>query len=49
MEELTQKFTCAGRSNCVLSGERLDKYVILPAIEKRINEIIELYGDIAKS
>lgn len=43
MEELTQKFTCAGRSNCVLSGERLGKYTALDPIMNIIERILIQY------
>lgn len=43
MEELTQKFTCAGRSNCVLSGEKLEGYIKLEPIKDRIVHIMQKY------
>lgn len=43
MEELTQKFTCAGRSNCVLSGERLNQYIKLEPINSRITNVMQQY------
>lgn len=43
MEELTQKFTCAGRSNCVLNGDRLAQYVQIKSIWEKIEKILELY------
>jgi len=43
MEELTQKFVCAGRSNCMLSSYKLDKYMVLQPIGEKIKEIMELY------
>lgn len=43
MEELIQKFTCAGRSNCMLSSEKLSKYIVLKPIQERIKEIMILY------
>jgi dTDP-4-dehydrorhamnose reductase len=43
MEELVQKFTCAGRSNCTLSSENLEKYILLDPIDKRIKEIMNIY------
>lgn len=43
MEELTQKFVCAGRSNCILSSEKLEKYIVLDSIDKKIKEIMHLY------
>ncbi len=43
MEELTQKFTCAGRSNCVLTAGMLEKYIVLKPIDTRIKDILTNY------
>jgi hypothetical protein len=43
MEELLEKYTCAGRSNCILSTEKLDQFIALPHISSRIEEILILY------
>lgn len=45
MEELIQKYTCAGRSNCMLSENKLAKYMTLKPIDIRIKEIMYLYKD----
>lgn len=43
MEELTKKFTCAGRSNCILSTDKLDQYITLKNIDERIHEVMHTY------
>lgn len=43
MEELTQKFVCAGRSNCMLSSEKLDKYIKLKPIQERMQSVMNTY------
>jgi dTDP-4-dehydrorhamnose reductase len=44
MEELA-KFTKAGRSNCVLNTEKLEKKIALPPLKKRIKEILQNYKE----
>ena len=43
MEELTQKFVCAGRSNCMLSSNKLDQYIKLTPIDIIIPEVLYYY------
>jgi len=43
MQELLQKFTCTGRSNCILNSDKLEQYIELPRIEDRIDEILKKY------
>ena len=43
MEELTQKFVCAGRSNCMLSSDKLNAYIELEPIQERIKKTMETY------
>lgn len=43
MDELLQKYTCAWRSNCMLSTKKLDTHIALPDINSRIDEILAIY------
>ena len=43
IEKLTQKFVCAGRSNCVITSDKLDAYIALKPIQERIKDIMILY------
>ncbi len=45
MEELRQNFTLSGRSNCVLNGDKLARYITLKPIEERIREVMLLYKE----
>ena len=45
MEELTQKYTCAGRSNCMLSSDKLEHYIHLKPIGERMPDIMHTYKD----
>lgn len=43
MEELIQKHTTTGRSNCLLNSDKLAQYITLKPIEERIQEVMILY------
>lgn len=43
-EELTQKFTCAWRSNCFLNTDKLLQYYPMPPIQTRIKDIVKIYA-----
>lgn len=43
MEELLQKYTAAGRSNCMLNGHKLGQYITLKPIQERIQEVMVAY------
>lgn len=47
MEELTQKYTCAGRSNCMLDADKLARYITLKPIDIRIQDVMEKYASLS--
>lgn len=42
--ELTERFTCAWRSNCFLNTDKLLSYYPMPPIQTRIEEIVKQYA-----